>query len=294
MRRITRATAFVAVLALALAACGGNDATDDTEAPGGAETTEDAEGAATDEAGTEEEQAVGDPGELELVNEGTLTICSDIPYPPFEFEDSSAPSGYSGFDIDLVQEIADRLDLELEVLEVGFDGLQSGATLAAGQCDLAASAMTITEDRAENLNFSDPYYDSLQSLVVPADSDVTSLEDLAGQSLGVQRGTTGAMFAQENAPEDTEIVEFSSGPDLFTAMQAGQVAAGLQDLPVNIERVEQDDEFQIVAEFDTGEQYGFAAALGNDALTDAVNATLQEMRDDGTYDEIYDRYFSVD
>lgn len=294
MRRITRATAFVAVLALALAACGGNDATDDTEAPGGAETTEDAEGAATDEAGTEEEQAVGDPAELELVNEGTLTVCSDIPYPPFEFEDASAPSGYSGFDIDLVQEIADRLDLELEVLEVGFDGLQSGATLAAGQCDLAASAMTITEERAENLNFSDPYYDSLQSLVVPADSDITSLEDLAGQSLGVQRGTTGAMFAQENAPEDTEIIEFSSGPDLFTAMQAGQVAGGLQDLPVNIERVEQDDEFQIVAEFDTGEQYGFAAALGNDALTDAVNATLQEMRDDGTYDEIYDRYFSVD
>ena len=294
MRRITRATAFVAVLALALAACGGNDATDDTEAPGGAETTEDAEGAATDEAGTEEEQAVGDPGELELVNEGTLTVCSDIPYPPFEFEDASAPSGYSGFDIDLVQEIADRLDLELEVLEVGFDGLQSGATLAAGQCDLAASAMTITEERAENLNFSDPYYDSLQSLVVPADSDISSLEDLAGQSLGVQRGTTGAMFAQENAPEDTEIIEFSSGPDLFTAMQAGQVAGGLQDLPVNIERVEQDDEFQIVAEFDTGEQYGFAAALGNDALTDAVNATLQEMRDDGTYDEIYDRYFSVD
>lgn len=294
MRRITRATAFVAVLALALAACGGNDATDDTEAPGGAETTEDAEGAATDEAGTEEEQAVGDPGELELVNEGTLTVCSDIPYPPFEFEDASAPSGYSGFDIDLVQEIADRLDLELEVLEVGFDGLQSGATLAAGQCDLAASAMTITEERAENLNFSDPYYDSLQSLVVPADSDITSLEDLAGQSLGVQRGTTGAMFAQENAPEDTEIIEFSSGPDLFTAMQAGQVAGGLQDLPVNIERVEQDDEFQIVAEFDTGEQYGFAAALGNDALTDAVNAILQEMRDDGTYDEIYDRYFSVD
>lgn len=294
MRRITRATAFVAVLALALAACGGNDATDDTEAPGGAETTEDAEGAATDEAGTEEEQAVGDPGELELVNEGTLTVCSDIPYPPFEFEDASAPSGYSGFDIDLVQEIADRLDLELEVLEVGFDGLQSGATLAAGQCDLAASAMTITEERAENLNFSDPYYDSLQSLVVPADSDISSLEDLAGQSLGVQRGTTGAMFAQENAPEDTEIIEFSSGPDLFTAMQAGQVAGGLQDLPVNIERVEQDDEFQIVAEFDTGEQYGFAAALGNDALTDAVNATLQEMRDDGTYDEIYDRYFSID
>jgi polar amino acid transport system substrate-binding protein len=293
MRRITRATAFVAALALAVTACGGNDdaADDPTEATTEAETTEEGD---TEEAGTDDAEAAVDPATLDLVNEGTLTVCSDIPYPPFEFEDASAPSGYSGFDIDLVQEIADRLDLELEVLEVGFDGLQSGATLAAGQCDLAASAMTITEDRAENLNFSDAYYDSLQSLVVPADSDITSLEDVAGQSIGVQRGTTGAMYAEENAPEDTEIVEFSSGPDLFTAMQAGQIVAGLQDLPVNIERVEQDDDFQIVAEFDTGEQYGFAAALGNDALTDAINDILQQMRDDGTYDEIYERYFSLD
>jgi polar amino acid transport system substrate-binding protein len=293
MRRITRATAFVAALALAVTACGGNDdpADDTTEATTEAESTEEGD---TEAAGTDDADAAVDPATLDLVNEGTLTICSDIPYPPFEFEDSSAPSGYSGFDIDLVQEIADRLDLELEVLEVGFDGLQSGATLAAGQCDLAASAMTITEDRAENLNFSDAYYDSLQSLVVPADSDITTLDDVAGQSIGVQRGTTGAMYAEENAPEDTEIIEFSSGPDLFTAMQAGQIVAGLQDLPVNIERVEQDDDFQIVAEFDTGEQYGFAAALGNDALTDAVNDTLQQMRDDGTYDEIYERYFSID
>jgi polar amino acid transport system substrate-binding protein len=293
MRRITRATAFVAALALAVTACGGNDdpADDTTEATTEAESTEEGD---TEAAGTDDADGAVDPATLDLVNEGTLTICSDIPYPPFEFEDSSAPSGYSGFDIDLVQEIADRLDLELEVLEVGFDGLQSGATLAAGQCDLAASAMTITEDRAENLNFSDAYYDSLQSLVVPADSDITTLDDVAGQSIGVQRGTTGAMYAEENAPEDTEIIEFSSGPDLFTAMQAGQIVAGLQDLPVNIERVEQDDDFQIVAEFDTGEQYGFAAALGNDALTDAVNDTLQQMRDDGTYDEIYERYFSID
>lgn len=296
MRRTTRATAFVAALALAVTACGGNDdaADDAADDPTEATEAESTEEAGAEDAATDEGEAAVDPAELDLVSESTLTICSDIPYPPFEFEDSSAPSGYSGFDIDIVQEIADRLGLELEVLEVGFDGLQSGATLAAGQCDLAASAMTITEERAQNLAFSDPYYDSLQSLVVQADSDITSLEDVAGQSIGVQRGTTGAIFAQENAPEDTEIIEFSSGPDLFTAMQAGQVVAGLQDLPVNLERVEQDDDFQIVAEFDTGEQYGFAAALGNDTLIDAVNATLQEMRDDSAYDELYERYFSLD
>jgi polar amino acid transport system substrate-binding protein len=198
--------------------------------------------------------------DLDLVQAGALTVCTDPPYPPFEFEDADAPSGYSGFDIDLMQEIADRLGLTLEVVEVGFDGLQSGATLAAGQCDVGAAAMTITEDRAENLNFSDPYYDSLQSLIVLADSDISSLADVEGESIGVQRGTTGAAYAEENAPEGTQIIDFDSGPDIFTAMQAGQIVAGLQDLPVNLEQVENDDSFQIVEEFDTGEQYGFAAA----------------------------------
>jgi polar amino acid transport system substrate-binding protein len=271
MRATTRAAAAFAALALALTACGNGDDTTDT---------------------TDGEDVSAE--DIDLLAAGSLTVCSDVPYPPFEFEDSSAPSGYSGFDIDLMQEIADRLDLELEVIEVGFDGLQSGATLAAGQCDIAASAMTITEERAQNLNFSEPYYDSLQSLIVLADSDITTLEDVTGQQLGVQRGTTGADYAAENAPEGTEIVDFDSGPDLFTAMQAGQIVAGLQDLPVNVEQVNNDDSFQIVEEYDTGEQYGFAASQGNDSLIDAVNAQLAEMRDDGTYEEIYERYFAVE
>ena len=124
MRRsaTTRALAAMAALALAATACGDDDTADPPE----------------------NGEAVAD---VDVIQEGTLTVCSDIPYPPFEFEDADAPSGYSGFDMDLAQEIADRLALDLEVLEVGFDGLQSGATLAAGQCDLAVSAMTITEER---------------------------------------------------------------------------------------------------------------------------------------------------
>lgn len=269
--RTTRAIAAAAALALTVAACGDGDGD------------------------TADEPTNGDAAaDLDLINEGTLTVCSDIPYPPFEFEDADAPSGYSGFDIDLTQEIADRLGLELEVLEVGFDALQSGASLAAGQCDLVASAMTITPERAENLLFSEPYYDAIQSLIVLADSGITSLEDLVGEALGVQADTTGAAFAYENAPDGVEVTEFPGGPDIFTAMLAGTVAAGLQDLPVNVEQVEQDDRFQIVEEYDTGEQYGFAAALGNDSLIEAVNGALADLREDGTYDEIYDRYFAVD
>ena len=267
----TRAIAVLAAALLGLTACG--DADDD---------------AATDDNG----EAAADGDDLDLVAADTLTVCSDIPYPPFEMEDGEG--GYTGFDIDLVDEIADRLGLELEVVEAGFDGLESGATLAAGQCDLAASAMTITEERAENLNFSDPYYDASQSLIVLTDSGIESLEDVSGEALGVQAATTGQDFAEENAPEDTEIQEFPSGPDLFTAMRAGQIVAGLQDLPVNVEQVQQDDDFEIVEEFETGEEYGFAAAQGNDDLIEAINATLAELREDGTYDEIFDQYFGVD
>lgn len=271
----TRAGAAVAALALLLTACGEDGAADGD----GGDATGDDEAAA---------------GDLELVSEGELTVCSDIPYPPFEFEEDEAPSGYSGFDIDLVQEIADRLDLELTVTEAGFDGLASGATLTAGQCDLAASAMTINEERAQNLNFSDPYYEAEQSLIVLADADIESLEDLEGESLGVQGQTTGADYAKENAPDGTQIVEFDQGPDIYTAMLAGQVAAGLQDLPVNLDRVEEDDRFEVVETFETDEEYGFATAVDNEALIDAVNEQLAAMRDDGTYDEIYDEYFSID
>ena len=228
-----------------------------------------------------------------LVNEGTLTACSDVPYPPFEFEDPSTETGYTGFDIDLLDAIAKKLDLELAVQDVGFDALQSGTTLASGTCDIGASAMTITEERKANLDFSDPYYDSLQSLLVPADSDIKSIKDLDGKIVGVQQGTTGEAYATENAP-GAELLQLPSDGELWPAIQAGTIDAILQDQPVNIEHEKADPNFKIVEEYDTGESYGFAFAKGEKtALLDAVNAALQELRDSGDYDTIYDSYFSA-
>lgn len=252
------------LLAATLSACGTDD---------GGETT----------AGGE------DAGGLEVVNEGQLTVCSDIPYPPFEFEEGGE---YTGFDMDLMRAIAEGLELEMQVQDVGFDGLQSGAVLAAGQCDIAASAMTITEDREENLDFSEPYYDSKQSLLVPAGSDITGIDDLSGTSVAVQQGTTGAAYARENVPDDAEIVAFPSDAELYQAIQSGNVDAVLQDLPVNLDHTE-GGQFEIVEEFDTDEQYGFAVAEeGQDNLLEAVNEQLAELRDNGEYQEIYDQYFT--
>jgi polar amino acid transport system substrate-binding protein len=227
--------------------------------------------------------------DISTLQAGSLKVCSDIPYKPFDILEGDT---FTGFDGDLVNEIATGLDLKLQVQDSGFDGLQSGLALNSGQCDLVASAMTITEDREKKLDFTDGYYDSEQSLLVPAGSDIAAIADLAGKRVGVQQGTTGKSYTEENAPEDAEVVSFPSDAEMFNAIKAGQVDALLQDLPVNLAHTE-DGEFEIVEKYDTGEEYGFAVKQDNTGLRDAVNEQLAALRKDGTYDTIYDKYFST-
>ncbi|MGM0385461.1 MAG: ABC transporter substrate-binding protein [Actinomycetota bacterium] len=267
-RHLLRPTIAAAAVAFLLGACSSGDAADDGTAAA---------------------------GEFDLVSAGTLTVCTDSPYPPFEFEDPNAPSGYSGFDVEVTRAIAEELGLDFEVKDVSFDALQSGTVLAAGQCDMGMSAITITEERKANLDFADPYYDSLQSLLTRSDSGIASIDDLAGKRLGVQQGTTGQNYAEENAPEGTTFVEYPSDGELWPALQADQIDAILQDLPVNVEHVKADADYAIVGEYETGEQYGFAFAKDERvSLREAVNDALAAMQEDGRYQEIYDFYFAVE
>ncbi len=231
----------------------------------------------------------GGSGEISTVSEGTLTVCSGIPYVPFEYEENGE---YTGFDLDLVGEIAEGLDLDLKVRDSSFDGLQSGAAMAAGQCDVAASAITITEEREENVDFSYPYYDSKQTLLVPSDSDIQSIDDLPGTRVGVQQGTTGQLYAEENVPDGAKIVSYPSDAELYQAIRSGSIDAILQDLPVNLAHTEGGD-YKIVEEYDTNEKYGFAfKEEGAEALLKAVNERLAKLRKNGTYDKLYNQYFS--
>lgn len=262
--------ATVAALALAFTGCAGS-------APAPSPSTS---GAAT--------PAV----DYSLVTPGTLTVCSDVPYAPFEVEDASTPTGYSGFDIEVMDGLAKKLGLTLKVIDSDFDALQSGTVLVANQCDVAASAMTITEDRKKNLDFSDPYYASLQSLLVKTDSGITNLAGTAGKKIGVQKGTTGKTYASKNAPKTAEIIDFPSDGELWPAIQAGQIDAILQDQPVNHTHEVADANYKIVETYNTDESYGFAFAKGKKpALLAAVNAQLKAMRADGSYDTLYKKYF---
>jgi polar amino acid transport system substrate-binding protein len=228
--------------------------------------------------------------QLDLTSEGTLTVCSDIPYPPFEMQQGG---GYTGFDIDLMREVAKGMGLQMSVQDVGFDGLQSGASLAAGQCDIGASAMTITAAREKNLDFSQPYYNSQQSLLVPTGSDIQTIEDLAGKQVGVQQGTTGKLYAEDNTPEGTKLISYPSDAELYAAIQAGNIDAILQDLPVNLNHTKTGD-FEIVQTYKTDEAYGFAVEEeGKEALLRQVNAELTQLKKSGKYQQIFDKYFAT-
>jgi ABC-type amino acid transport substrate-binding protein len=227
---------------------------------------------------------------IPLVNEGALTVCSNVPFEPFEYVGDDGE--YTGFDMDLTREIAAGMGLELEVQNASFDGLQSGTVLAANQCDLIAAAVTITPEREKNLAFSDPYYDSLQSLLVSSESKAKSLEDMAGKKIGIQQGTTGETYARDKAPSDTEVIAYQTDAELFQALQAGNIDAVLQDLPVNLGHTD-GDAFTIAATFPTGEVYGLAMKKdGSEELVKEVNSQLTAMRENGKYTELYNKYFT--
>lgn len=221
---------------------------------------------------------------------GTLKVCSDVPYPPFEDFDKSSDLGFKGFDVDIVSEIAKRLDKKVQIQDSSFDALQSGSALKGGQCDLAASAMTITEDRKKNIDFSDGYYDSKQSLLVKTGSDIKGIGDLDGKKVGVQQGTTGKTYAEDNA-KGAKIVTFPSDAEMFQAIKGGQVDALLQDLPVNLDHTK-DGQFAVVETYNTDEQYGLAMKKGS-SLVKEIDGALKDMRNDGTYEKIYNKYFEV-
>jgi polar amino acid transport system substrate-binding protein len=181
------------------------------------------------------------------------------------------------------------------VKDSDFDALQSGLALNAGQCDLGASAMTITPAREQKLGFSDGYYNSEQSLLVPADSAISGISDLDGKKVGVQKGSTGESYAQDHAT-GAHIVSFPSDAQMYAAIKAGQVDALLQDLPVNLNHQQdpqQPGAFTIAETYDTHEKYGFAMKKTNTALISEVDQALAKMRSSGDYRTTYNSYFKT-
>ncbi len=239
-------------------------------------------GSDDDEATSEESSSSG--SSLELLTDGTLTVGSDTPYPPFEFGD---PPDYEGFDIDLINAIAEDQGLEVEIVDAPFDVILAGG---AGRFDLSIAATTITDARENRVDFSDPYFESEQSLLVQEDGAIQSIDDITADTVvGAEDGTTGETYANENT--DAEVRGFPNIDDAFNALVAGQVEAVFNDLPVNVQAVEDKEGLAVVETFPTGEEYGIVFPEGS-TLVEPINESLQKVKDDGTLEDIYSEWFA--
>ncbi|MGI8686436.1 MAG: ABC transporter substrate-binding protein [Acidimicrobiales bacterium] len=222
------------------------------------------------------------------VRAGKLTACTAVPDPPFAFEDDGE---LDGIDIEFVRALAGRLNLVPTFEQV--DQGQLFKSLDAGRCDIVASSMTITPERLETVDFSAPYFQVDQSLLVRKGDEArfADLPALAGRTIGVLASTNGAAYAKANAGGAT-VTEFGGADELLTALTGGQVDAALQDLPVNAFDAASTGETVVVKTFADGdkEQYGLAMKKGGTALTTAVDGALVEIRSDDTYPTILRRF----
>ena len=225
---------------------------------------------------------------VEVVKSGKLTVCTHLPYEPFQYNEGGE---IVGFDVDLMDLVAKDLGLEQEIVNTPFETIETGQAMATGKCDIAAAGMTITEERDQVIDFSDPYFEATQALLVKKGAGYDSLESLDGKTLGVQVGTTGEEYANENVPEGVEIKVFEDLALLLEAVKSGSIDAAINDNTVLVDYSEQNPDTEMTAEFETGEQYGFGVAQGENAdIIDAVNEAFKKAHEDGTYDRLFEKY----
>lgn len=228
-------------------------------------------------------------GAVACSSDDALNVCTSIPYEPFEYKDSWQDNKVVGFDIDLVELIAKDLGKTPHIIDTDFGAIDSGRALETGECDIAAAALTITKERAEVMDFSQPYYNADQGLAVIPDNGILSLKDLKGKLLGIQTETTGEAYALEQQAEfGYEIKTYADLGELKEALLFGVIDGAIGDIPLwNAEADKNPDLLAIYERFITGEQYGFAVAEGNTDLLDSINSVLDQAKKDGTFGEIY-------
>jgi polar amino acid transport system substrate-binding protein len=265
-------TALVALFALALVAAGcGSSDDDSTSATSGGSSTTGGSGGGED---------------LGLITPGTLTVGSDIPYPPFE---QGKPPDYTGFDIELIDAIADRLGVAAKIVDTSFATIFSDQQ--AGKFDIVASSTTITPARSNRVTFSDPYFDANQSLMVQKGSDLATVDDITSDTtIAAQEGTTGQAYAEDKT--DATVQAYAAIGTAFNAVQAGQADGVINDFAVSAFALKKYPDLDVVQQIPTGEHYGFPMQQSNTALIDAVNGALGDLIGDGTYESIYQKWFS--
>ena len=241
---------------------------------------------AADQSSSAGESAAAD-GELKLVEEGKLIVSTNAEFPPYEYYDANE---IVGIDIEIAQAIADKLGLELEVKDGAFDAII--AEVVSGKADIGIAGMTVTDERKQNVDFSDSYATGTQVIIVKEDSEIKSAADLEGKSIGVQLGTTGDIMATDI--KDSKVEQYNKGMDAVQALSQGKIDAVIIDSEPAKFYEKEVSGLKILDEAFAVEDYAIALKKGNTALQSKINEALKELKAEGKIDEIIGKYIKAE
>ena len=281
MKKLT-ALLMGTAMVLSLAACGGSAS---SAASSEAASSEAASSEETSEAAAEE--TTDEAAALTTVNAGKLTMSTNAAFPPYEMTTDSGD--FEGIDIEVAGAIAEKLGLELQVDDMEFDAAL--LSVQQGKADIVMAGVTVTDERKAVMDFSDSYATGIQSIIVPNDSDIASPDDLAGKTIGTQRGTTGYIYCSDDFG-DENVVAYDDGLTAVQALNNGQVDAVVIDNAPAQEFVAANPGLKVLDTSYAEEDYAIGMAKGS-ALEDAVNKALEELKADGTLQAIVDKYINA-
>ena len=245
-----------------------------------------AESAASETPGAAE-SAASEAAALTTVNPGKLTMSTNAAFPPYEM--TTDDGGFEGIDVEIAGAIAEKLGLELQVDDMDFDA----ALLAAqqGKSDIVMAGVTVREDRLQVMDFSTTYSTGVQVVIVPENSDITSVDDIADKMIGTQRATTGNLYCTDDFGEE-HVTAYDNGLTAVQALKNNQVDYVVIDNAPAQEFVKANPGLKILETEYVTEDYAIGMAKGNTALLEAVNAALAELTADGTIQSIIDKYIA--
>lgn len=226
-----------------------------------------------------------------------LTLATSADFPPYEYvaDDGS----YAGIDVEIAGKIAEKMGMELEVVNMNFNSIV--ASVSTGKYDMGMAGLTVTEDRLQSVDFSNPYANGVQAIIVKEGSEIESVDDLyaegASYKVGAQISTTGAIYFAtdiEDGLTTCTLQEFNTGADAILALSSGKIDCVIIDNEPAKSFVAANEGLKILDTEYTNEDYAICVAKGNTELLDKINAALQELIDDGTVQSIIDKYISAD
>ena len=219
----------------------------------------------------------------------TLVMATNATFPPYEYVEGD---DFKGIDVEIAGEIAKKLGMKLDIQDVEFDSIIAG--VQSGKYDMGMAGMTVTDERKQSVDFTDPYATGIQVIIVKKGSDIKSVDDLSEDTkIGVQQGTTGHIYASDDYGEDA-VTPFNKGADAVQALLSGKIDCVIIDNEPAKAYIESNDELEILDTEYVKEDYAVCVSKDNSDLRDKINTALQELKDDGTIDKIVSKYIPAE